>query len=205
MAASNSKTNIANLGLINLGQPIINDLDNPTTFAGGVMAQVWDDARQCALRAGAWRFALTDLLLPRDVATPVHSWSYQYTLPANCMLLQQVGTDDNPLTVNVDYKIKRGKILTNEEGPLPLVFVDDITDVTLMPPDFKFAMGAYLAHLGAPPILQSTDKAGEMLKLFEYYMDMAGNNNALENAPKIIAKSKWLGAQRNLGRGRSTW
>lgn len=201
MTATNDKTGIANLALINLSQGIINDLDKPTTNAGSVLNQFYDDARQFALRAGPWRFALYYDSVTKESTNPNHSWAYQFLLPTRCMLLHQVGTDDDVKDVNDDYKVVGRKILSNEEGPLPVVYVDDITDVSLMPPDFKFAMAAYLAHLGAPEILKSTDKAKEMLDLFNYYMDIAANNNALENPPKVIKKSKWLGAQRSLGRG----
>lgn len=204
MTATNDKTGLANLALINLGQPIVNSIESPgTSHPAAVMAQVYDDARQFALRSGPWRFALEYMTITREAGAPNHSWAYQYKLPSRCMLLHQLGPDDSPLEINVDYKIVGGRhIFTNEEGPLPIVFVDDVTDVSIMPSDFKMAMAAYLAHLGAPDILKSTDKAKEMLDLFNFYMDAASNNNALENPPKVIKKSRWLSAQRNLGRGR---
>lgn len=199
---TNDKTGIGNLALINLGQGTINDLDNPTTNAGSILNVFYDDARQFALRAGAWRFALYYDEISRENTAPKHSWSYQFALPTRCMLLHQIGTDENRLKVNRDYKIVGRKVFTNEEGPMPVVYVDNIEDVSIMPPDFKFAMAAYLAHLGAPEILKSTDKAKEMLDLFNFYMEQAANNSALENPPEIIKESKWLGAQRSLGRAR---
>ncbi|CAB4136923.1 hypothetical protein UFOVP315_3 [uncultured Caudovirales phage] len=200
MAATNSKTGIANLALIHLGQPTINNIDTPGNSHGAsTMALVYDDARQMTLRAGAWRFALRRDRISRDSATPTHSWAYQFTLPTNCMLLHQVGEDSEPLEVNESYKIEGRKIITDEEGPLAIVYVDDISDVSQFPSDFKFAMAAYLAHLGAPDILKSSEKAAEMLKLYEYYMEMAANNNALENPPRKRSRSRWLQAQRNLG------
>lgn len=206
MPAINDKTGIANLALINLGQGTVNNIDDPgISHAASVVAQVFDDARQLTLRAGAWRFALERMTIAREAATPNHSWQYQFLLPTRVMLLHQVGTDDQPLEINTEYKLEKRRLITNEEGPLPIVFVDDVNDIASYPPDFKFALAAYIAHLAAPDALKSTEKAAEMLKLFEFYMDMAANNNALENPPFIIKKSKWLGAQRSLGRGRTVY
>jgi hypothetical protein len=200
MAASTTKTQIANLALVaNLGQTQINNIDEPgTSHNAAVMALFWDDARQFALRAGPWRFALRRETITRETATPAHSWAYQFLIPTRCMLLHQVGEDSYPLEINRDYKVEGGRLISNNEGPLPVVYVDNIEDVAAFPPDFKFAMAAYLAHLAAPDILKSTDKAQEMLKLFEYYMETASTNNALENPPKVINNSKWRNSQRGL-------
>lgn len=200
MAASTVKTQIANIALVsNLGQAQVNDIDEPgTSHNAALMALFWDDARQFALRGGSWRFALRRDILAREDAEPAHSWSYQFIIPTRCMLLHQVGTDDSPLEINRDYKIEGNRIITNEEGPLPVVYVDNVEDVSAFPPDFKFAMAAYLGHLAAPDVLKSTDKAKELLQLFEYYMDVAATNNALENPPKVINNSKWRDSQRSL-------
>ena len=205
MAATNSKTGIGNIALAYLGEPPVNDIDSPgRSTAAAIMAMFYDDARQFTLRAGPWRFALHRMSITRETATPAHSWDYQFAIPTRCLLIHQLGTDDYPLTINKDYKVEKGKILTNEEGPLEIVFIDDVTDVGSFPPDFKFALAAYLAHLGAAPILKSTDKATELMRTFEGYMDTASNNNALENPPKVIANSRWVFLQRSMGRSR-TW
>lgn len=199
MAGITSKTQIGNTALILLGQPTVNDIDAPgSNHKAAVIGGFYDMARQYTLRAGTWRFALTRANIARDTGIPKHSWNYQYKIPEDVMLLHQVGTDDDPLTVNRDYKIEGGYILTNAEGSLPIVYVGDVTDTSLMPPDFALATASILASFGAPPILQSTDKAAEMLKLHEYYLKMAGTNNALENAPRIINNSRWRDSQRTL-------
>lgn len=199
MAATNNKTGIANLALINLGQPTVNNVDDPgISFAAATIAQLFDDARQFTLRAGPWRFALERRELAEDPTVPTFTWARRFLIPPECMLLHQVGEDDYPLEVNKDYKIEKGYILTSAEAPLPIVFVDDVSDISTFPADFKFALAAYLAHLAAPPVLQSTDKAAQMMELFNGYMDQAANNNALENAPRIVKKSKWISSQRQL-------
>lgn len=203
MAASNSRTDIANKALIFLGQSLINDLDS-TTFNATVMATFYDDARQFVLRAAAWRFALTRQMLQAETDTPVHTWDYQFLLPANCMLLHRVGTDDALFEANDDYVVERGRILCNANDELPVTFVDDIDDVASFPSDFKMCMAAYLAHLGAPVILQSTEKTDAMLKLYEYYLAQAQNTNAIENKPRIKNHSNWNEVHRTLSRTRKT-
>ena len=107
-----SKIAICNTALIALGDsPIAAFPPTETTTRAKQCANIYDDVRDSTLRAHPWSCARKRVILSPDVAAPAFEFSYQFTLPADC--LRVLSITENAY-IQTDYRIESGKLLCNE-------------------------------------------------------------------------------------------
>ena len=73
-------------------------------------------------RSHPWNCLVKRIQLAQDTDTPAWGFSYQYTLPSDCLRVLQIKD------YNLDYKIEGRKLLINEDTVF-LIYLAQITDV----------------------------------------------------------------------------
>ncbi len=99
-----SQTQVINIALGRLGQSRVTDINEAGSAAAEAVRDNWDLARDAALRAHAWGFALKRAALTADVVNPLMGWERQYELPSDFRRLIRMngylpGVDAPPMTI----------------------------------------------------------------------------------------------------------
>lgn len=194
MPAITSKVQICALALGDLGnRNSISNIDTPRNDKEIVFAQWYDITRQYCLKTMMPNFALNRIVVSQKPvpAGYIKAYAYAYEYPKRCLKLLGVGdidcTDSNQPTV------ENGLIFLNElfSDGLTIRFVDDITDVPSMSPEFIIYLAKELAKRTALPITQ--DQAKKKVATQEA-KEEAMNSSALngqENKPIRRSTSRW--------------
>ncbi len=121
MATTN--TEICNLALKALGLDPITSLASDSSQAGIILRNTWEATRDAILRAANWRCLLSrSVSLARETAAPSFGFSYAYALPPDCVRVVE-------MSVDADYSVEGGKLLTDEiEAYVLYVAYDNATD-----------------------------------------------------------------------------
>ena len=82
----------------------------------------YETVRDAVFRSHPWNCLIKRVQLAQDTATPAWGFSYQYTLPSDCLRVLQIKDYD------ADYKIEGRKLLINE-ADVYLIYLAQITDV----------------------------------------------------------------------------
>lgn len=189
---------IANLALTKLGDLRITALTDNTKPAREINA-IYGMLRDKLQRTFNWRFCVKRASLAADVATPVFDYSYQYTLPADCLRVLQINAyypapdlSDLISSGGQEYVIEGGKILTRSSGSLNLRYLARIEDPTKFDSSFDDAFAGLLAYNVCEALTQSDAKKNAALREYRLALTDAIRANAIENPPESIADTTWL-------------
>lgn len=201
--ASLSRTAIANLALSKLGETRITDLDDTSTTNKGreAMAFRFDHIRDLILQQYPWRFAMALASLPADADAPPFGYDHQYQLPSDCIRLvnladwwvnyDEIGVTlrDGRLSAGTDdyetpFQIYGQKLHTDEDAPLKIRYIKQITDTGLFPSVFSEVLACALAADAAEEITQSQRKQNNAVQMFEKAIKMARMVDALQMPPR---------------------
>lgn len=183
-------TGIANMALTELGAATIMSIDDAKESARLIKARR-DDCLDEVLARRAWSFARHRALAGSDGAAPAFGYAYQYSWPTDpwCLRVLEVNgkSDDG-------YKLEGRKILTDQAGPLELVFIRRVGDPGLFDPLFRSALAARLAAAVAYRVTQSRTKEADMYKLYEQRLREAVSIPAAVDRPAEEANEDgdWL-------------
>jgi hypothetical protein len=162
------------------------------------MAKVYDQARQVVLEDHPWHFARKRRNIAAESADPEFEYAYKYELPTDYLRLVRIGEDW--FYPNADYEIESNYLLIDEAGPLKIVYIFDVTDVSKFSAKFIEALAIKMAAMAAHEI---TGNAGLMDMMDSKYKDslasaasVAGQNRP----PRRIQHSKLAAARQNWGR-----
>ena len=81
-------------------------------------------------------FAIARKRVARIVETPPYPFGYSYEYPSDCLKVLGIGAVEDKRN---NYTVENNRIYTDvlyEDG-LPLRYIKDFTDVSLMSPEFK--------------------------------------------------------------------
>lgn len=143
-----SNTEICNLALKALGLNPISSLASDTSQAGIILRNTWEAARDAILRAANWRCLLSRSgSLAQEATGPSFGYAYAYTLPSDCVRVVE-------MSVDADYSVEGGKLLTDEtEAYILYVGYDKSSDpVVLLDGHLVNALVAQLAVDIAPAL-----------------------------------------------------
>jgi len=179
-----SKVEICNFALQNLGQELITSLDEKTKNARECNLR-FDSARRSLLRMHLWNFAIKRASLNRETSTPAFNYSYQFSLPSDCLKVIMTETEETfqaltpiaidpintiseiPNRVTVDkYRIE-GKKLISDEQVVGIKYIADITDTGQFDSNFTELLARLLAANIARSITDSRTEAEYHLKVFQ--------------------------------------
>lgn len=182
-----SKVEICNFALQLVGDESILSLADATVPAQQCNLR-YDSSRRAVLEKGYWNFALSRVSLAREATTPVFDFSYQFTLPSDCLkvvgtereLGTHFGTDplfngykvvgfSEPFTGKDRYKIE-GRSLLYDQDACKILYLRDFEDTTKFAPLFVEALALYLASRIAYKITGSRTMERELLDEYDRYM-----------------------------------
>lgn len=137
----------------------------------------FDSNRRAELRKNIWNFSIKRVQLAPDAAAPDFDYTYQFTLPSDC--IRVLLTNDTDL----DWKLEGRKILTNRSDVLNLRYVADITDVSQWDPAFYDVVSVSLAIDMCEALTNSTNKRVALGNDYKEAIAAARQVNALEQLP----------------------
>ena len=122
-----SVVDICNSSLNLLGASTISALTDDSKNAR-LCNQRYSNVRDRVFRSHSWNCLTKRIQLAQDTASPVIEYTYQYTLPTDCLRVLKVhnGTTDS-IESEIDYKVESRKIKT-DEGTLYLIYIAIDTD-----------------------------------------------------------------------------
>ena len=176
MSYFNSKIQICNLAAGGQGlKNSINNIDTPTSDKEIVFAQWYDITRQHVLKFLMPNFALQRVILAALPAVPAayaNDYQFAYPVPSNCL------------------KVTTFNDQVSNGGPT-LRFIADVTDVTLMSPDFIMTFASILGKMTAMVNTQDPGKKASLLKDAMQEWTNSTAQNAQENKPIRRSRSKF--------------
>lgn len=173
-----SETAICNLALSLFGNSRIGDIDEQSITAN--LCKVWyEQTRNEVLSESGveWVCAKTRTQLSQISDDPAFGWDYQYQLPADCLKIIGIVTDEGDIK-NIPWTREADRILTNEEECY-LLYIKQITDPTKFSPLLARAIYTLLASVLAARLAQNLQKSRELLLEYtEVVLSKAKMSNA---------------------------
>lgn len=162
-----SKTDICNLALAELGARRINSVDADSTVEAKACRLHLNHIIDTLLERHQWSFATKRGVLARLAQDPESEWSAAWQLPADCIRLIRIPTNDpsNPVR---DFAVEGRHLLTNVGwSSLRVVYVTNSRPVAEWIPLFVDAVVYKLAARIAGDVTQNPSLAEAALKKLE--------------------------------------
>jgi len=145
--------------------------------------------RDSELAKREWTFSLARVQLAPDTATPAFDYSYQFTLPGDC--LRPLKERDT-----VSWYVEGRKLLTNDGDTLNLRYIARVTDPNLFDPTFTEAMSTRLALELCEAITQSNTKKRMLEDRYVNDIFEARRANAFTKLADNPPESSWISGRR---------
>ena len=129
--------------------------------------------RDAVFRSHPWNCLIKRQQLAQDTATPAYGFSYQFTLPSDC--LRVLGID----SYNSDHKVEGRKILCNQQS-IKLIYVAQISDPNEMDVLLRETISAGLAADIAYAITANLQVAKLMQEKYQFKLSEARHTDASE-------------------------
>ena len=120
----------------------------------------YETIRDAVFRSHPWNCLIKRVELAKDTATPSWGFSYQFTLPADCLRVITI------LNYDYDYKIEGRKVLANH-ATVKIQYVSRVTDANEYDELLRETISASLAADIAFAVTSSNPTASNMYKLFQ--------------------------------------
>ena len=187
-----SVVQIVNNALVKLGANAILSLTEDSEAARAANL-IYEQIRDAVLRDHVWNFAKKRIELAKDSDTPAFEFSFQYTLPSDCLRVLQMEDLD------MIYKIESGKLLT-DESPAKILYVSRVEDVNLFDSMFVEALSARISAESAVTLAESNSLYQNMMEMYQRKILDARSMDAQESGgqDEIVADT-WLGSRINYG------
>tara|TARA_B110000858_G_scaffold141847_1_gene161016 strand:+ start:125 stop:706 length:582 start_codon:yes stop_codon:yes gene_type:complete len=154
-----SVVDICNGSLNQLGASTILTLTEDSKNARLCNAR-YTQVRDSLFRSHPWNCLIKRVELAKDTATPSWGFSYQFTLPADCLRVITI------LNYDYDYKIEGRKVLANH-ATVKIQYVSRVTDANEYDELLRETISASLAADIAFAVTSSNPTASNMYKLFQ--------------------------------------
>jgi hypothetical protein len=179
-----SNVEIANRALTRLGDRTIVSLTEDSNQARAINA-IFESVRRTEIRKHPWNFAKARAQLAADADAPLFGYSYQYTLPADCL---RVLPKSDPL---LDWRIEGKKIVTNESGPLDIVYIADVTDPNQFDETFIEVLASKLAEEASVRLSNAESKKAQAREDYRAALLEARRTNAIERLSDERVEDLW--------------
>lgn len=183
-----SDVEICNLALQKVGASLIIDLTEGSTSADACNVS-YAHVRDSELRAHPWNFAIKRTNLAADAVAPAFDYSYQYTLPSDCLRILP------PADYDVDWRIEGRKIVTNWTAPLYIRYIAQITDPNEFDRGFIEVLACALALQICEALTQSNQKMQNIGQTYQKAIREAKKQNAFENVSEDMPEDSWIVAR----------
>jgi hypothetical protein len=184
-----SKVEIANRALQLLGAKSITSLTENSRNAQA-MNRAYESVKLAELRKHPWNFAIKRAQLAANATAPLFTKANSFPLPADWVRLLPTDPEDN--MNDLDWQIEGRNILTNDDAPLNIRYIYDVTDPNEMDPLFRETFAAKLADATCEEITQSNAKKAEAREVYKDVMAEARKANAIENVAAEPPEDPWI-------------
>lgn len=133
-----SIVDIANKALTYLGSDAITNVGDDTV-EGRAINRIFEQSRDYCLRDHPWNFALIRVALGADTTGPVWEYTNSFSWPSDCLRIIEVDTTE-------EWAVEGRAIVSDAAAPLNILYISQVTDVSLY--DAKF-VEAYAMRLAA--------------------------------------------------------
>jgi hypothetical protein len=154
-----SVVDICNGALNQLGASTILTLTEDSKNARLCNAR-YTQVRDSLFRSHLWNCLTKRVELAKDTETPSWGFSYQFTLPADCLRVVTI------LNYDYDYKVEGRKILANH-GTLKIQYISRVEDPNQYDELLRETISAALSADIAYAVTSSNPVANNMYKLFQ--------------------------------------
>lgn len=179
-----TEVNICNNALIELGSDSIVSLTEDSK-AARQCNQVYDNERRKLLRAHPWNFAIGRRVLSRLTTTPAFEFSYEYSLPADCLrTLSLYGS-------NYRFTIEGSKLLTDDPSPR-LIYIRNITDEYDFDPSFADLLSLSIAVRICYAMTGSNTLANQLFDKMRRAITQAKQFDGQEGNNYQLPEGEWL-------------
>lgn len=182
-----SKTSIANRALVKLGQVTTADVESENSKAAKTINSMYDTVRDAVLREHVWNFAVRRAQVAKNTNTPAYEWDHEYPYPEGCLRILEIKDKDPG-----QYDIENNKILTDDDGPLFIKYIKQITDEGEFDSLFIEAFASRLAYESAEALTQSNTKKEAALVDYQRALSEARSVDAVENVGQALDESGWV-------------
>lgn len=176
-----AKVDIFNAALLLIGGKTV---DDPDGAAAANISAIYAVTRDATLRLHTWNFAQARAVIAEEAAGPDFGFTYQYLLPADPYCLKARTIDNDPKLL---FKVEGRNLLTDESGPINLLFTARVTDTESFDPLFvevlELRLAAKLAYSKAATRSLAADlwtMAGERLTEARSADGQEGSPDAME-------------------------
>lgn len=184
-----SVVGICNRALQKLGAAPITSLSENSKNARACNL-AFEPVKLAELRSHPWNFAITREELAADATEPAWGRANSFTLPSDFVRLLPSYPEDN--LNDLDFQIEGKKILTDEDAPLYIRYIYDVTDPNEMDALFREALSCKLALELCEEITQSNSKKEAVSKEYEFCIKQAKRSNAIENVAQEPPEDTWV-------------
>jgi hypothetical protein len=147
---------IASNALLMLGDKPIADFTESSDRAR-IAANLWPSVRDSVLRSHPWNCAIKRESLLPDTGAPAFDWSYQFTLPGDCLRVLSVGE----IGADEEFKIEGRKLLM-DASPCDLRYVFQNDNPDTYDPMLVDLLTVTMAHRMCYAITQSATLTQEI-------------------------------------------
>ena len=129
--------------------------------------------RDAVFRSHPWNSLIKRLQLAQDATTPAYGFSFQFTLPSDCIRVLGINA------YNADHKVEGRKILCNESS-IKLIYVSQVTDPNEMDVLLRETISAGLSADLAYAITANLQVSKLMQEKYQYKLSEARHTDASE-------------------------
>ena len=169
-----------------LGHDTINSLNDPGRVVR-VAVNLYDDAKESALKSSDWTFARFKVQVAKLTTDPPDEFDSAYQLPSDLLKLLFIRP-------RVRYKIYQDQLYTNATGE---IFVDYIANISeaRMPPDFSRYLSFLLASDYAIPIREGFTTSQLLEQRTTKFRNDAVQNDSSQQPQDKIASNPFIAAR----------
>lgn len=180
-----TKLEICNMALSLIGAPQITSLTEESEERR-ICTTFYDLARDEILSQYPWHCCLVrDTLSPLET-DPEFEWSYQFTIPSDCLKIKEIYPD------YIGYKVEQG-VIYSESDELQIVYHQQVTDTSKLKPHVvRCIVTCLAAKIAFNLIHNATLQKNLNEQLYNIDMPIARGTDVFEGTPPSVAPETWL-------------
>lgn len=174
------------------GEPISSFTDG--TSESIVCDAMYEDIARASLTNSRWRFATNQMVLNRLGDAPTGRWDAAYQFPADCLMLNAVTVNDNP----IKYDVYGNKVYCNEPSNSE-VLADYIyrADEGDWPPYFVVAVEYAVASMLATSVARDASLSQMMEQKAMLHMAQARRLDSQQQTTRKLNTSRFIAQRRS--------
>ncbi len=184
-----STVQICNRALQKLGANIIISLTDNSPSARACNA-AYEPVKLAELRGHTWNFAIKRAQLSATIPAPLFGRQNAFPVPNDFLRLLPPDPDLN--LNDLDWQIEGRQIITNDDAPINVRYVYNVTDPNEMDALFREALATKLAMELCEKLTQSNTKGDSLKADYRDIIAMARKTNAIENIAAEPPTDQWI-------------